>query len=173
MLTQARLKELLHYNPDTGVWTWIVSKGAARSGKRAGAFSKISGYRQIAIDDKDHYEHRLAFLYLEGELPSDHTDHINRKKDDNRWQNLRRVTCQENQRNRKLQSNNTSGFQGVCWKKSEKRWVSRIIVDKKTIELGRFRDKSDAIEARKAAEIEHGFHPNHGRQQLALEAANE
>ena len=80
-------------------------------------------------------------------------DHIDRNPLNNRKHNLRPATAQENMRNKNLSRNNTSGFIGVTWSKTSSKWVSNIQVDGKSISLGSFTDKTDAIRARLAAEL--------------------
>jgi len=77
MITQAGLKELLNYNPETGDFAWVKSK------KPAGGISSY-GYRRIIIDGKEHKAHRLAWLYTHGVFPEDQIDHINGVRHDNR-----------------------------------------------------------------------------------------
>jgi len=180
MLTQEILKELIHYSPDTGVFTWkfrdrkwFKSDAAFNmwntrwTGKIAGSdfISENCGkpYRQIKLLSKMHLIHRLAFLYMEGSFPSDDVDHINGNGTDNRWINLRSVTRVENARNVKLLSSNTSGHAGVGWDVHRNKWRARITVNNKTKHLGRFDRIQEAVDARKHAEIEYDFHPNHGQ----------
>jgi len=110
-----------------------------------------------------HLIHRLAFLYMEGSFPSDDVDHINGNGTDNRWINLRSVKRVENARNVKLLSSNTSGHAGVGWDVHRNKWRARITVNNKTKHLGRFDRIQEAVDARKHAEIEYDFHPNHGQ----------
>jgi len=175
-LTQEYIKELLDYNPDTGVFTWKArpremfntTRGwnifnAIYPGTITGSLNKISGYLIIGIDAKLYRAHRLAFLYMTGEWPKDQVDHINHDRANNRWLNLREATHQENGMNRSLSKANTSGFTGVCWREDRGKWVASIRIDGSLIHLGYFDDFDDAVAARKAAEIEHGFHENHGQ----------
>lgn len=103
MLTQERLKELLSYDADTGIFTWRITLpargGSVRVGKSAGSLDS-KGKRQIKIDRTIHFAHRLAFLYMQGVFPEGPVDHINRDHTDNRWCNLRAVTASQNSRNR-------------------------------------------------------------------------
>jgi hypothetical protein len=94
-LTQARLKELLDYNPDTGIFTRKVSRPGFRVGDVAGSLTE-RGYIKIGIDGKNYSAHRLAWLYVHGKSPDNCIDHINGVRDDNRISNLRDVTSQEN-----------------------------------------------------------------------------
>lgn len=75
-LDQARLKELLHYDPISGVWTWRVSNTRVRAGDRAGTVV-AQGYRKIKLDGKKYFEHRLAWLYVLGRWPAKGLDHKN------------------------------------------------------------------------------------------------
>jgi len=165
MLTQKELKKLLNYDPKTGIFTWKSRDSKAwntrRSGKTAGQFDR-GGYILIGILGKRYLAHRLAFLYMTGNCPHDQTDHIDHDRGNNKWNNLRAVTQAENQRNRALAKNNTSGLSGVHWSKSNKKWMVRVKVNRKRIYLGSFSTKDEAIKVRKAAEIEHNFHVNHG-----------
>lgn len=120
-LTRARLKELLHYDPETGHFMRRVTVSNAVAGSRAGAIGN-RGYVRIRIDDKEHLAHRLAFLYMTGEWPPKDVDHINRDRADNRWENLRHATRQENLRNVGLHRSNTSGHRGVTWNKRRGKW---------------------------------------------------
>ena len=161
MLTQERLKEILHYCPEIGAFTWLKSMGRCRAGGFAGC-KDLHGYIMVGIDKKLYAAHRLAFLYMTGSLPKDHTDHINQVRHDNRWKNIREVTQAGNNKNKSVRKDNKSGFNGVYWCKHLNKWVSQIGIDGKIISLGNFMEKSDAIEARKAANIKYGFHTNHG-----------
>ena len=166
MITQDRLKELLHYCPETGVFTWLVSGTGRRSGLEAGRVNRntITGksYRYLKIHSHLYLEHRLAFLYMTGEFPEEQVDHIDGNGCNNVWTNIRAVTGFENQKNARISSNNTSGAVGVSWHKARKTWVSYITSEGKTKHLGLFHNKEDAIAARKAAEVFYGFHENHG-----------
>lgn len=163
-LTQKYLKELLHYNPNTGIFTWKVAKNShAKVGDIAG-YKKISDlYIAIKIDSKKYFAHRLAFLYVYGNFPKRNIDHINHIRDDNRIINLREVTHSENQRNSKKRKDNKSGFTGVCRGNNKNKWVAQIKANGKVKHLGIFRDKKDAIRARQEANIKYGYHPNHGK----------
>lgn len=152
MITQSRLKELLHYNPETGIFTWTDAVSNIRSRCRP---NDIAGYKHpygyiiIKIDQIKYPAHRLAFLYMTGNFPIYETDHINTIRDDNRWDNLRDIPRKLNQENKtKVQSNNKSGKSGVHYCNTHKKWVARIKHKQKTISLGYFDSKDDAIAAR-------------------------
>ena len=161
MITQAQLKEKLHYNPDTGVFTRKISTcNKVKVGDIAG-YIHTKGYILISLNSKKYCAHRLAFLYMGGEIPEE-VDHINHIRKDNRWFNLRAVTHNENCRNISMQKVNKSGFNGICWHKKAGKWQAYISVQGRCIHLGYFTDKNNAISARKEANIKHGFHGNHG-----------
>lgn len=161
ILTQTRLKELLDYDPDTGVFRWRIHKPPIILGKEAGNKSTI-GYMRINVDVKSYYSHRLAWLYMYGHLPENEIDHINHNRSDNRIANLREVTHSQNHRNQSLQKSNTSGVVGVCWVRSKGKWLAQITAKGKHMYLGIFESFGDAVAARKKAEIIHRFHKNHG-----------
>lgn len=134
-LTQGYLKEILDYNPETGLFIWCARNALCiQVGDIAGCVTK-SGYAIIRINTKNYKAHRLAFLWMTGDWV-DQVDHINREKNDNRWCNLRECSRSQNQGNRGIQSNNTSGYKGVSWHKNDKKWNSSIRKGKKTIYLG-------------------------------------
>jgi len=156
MITQKRLKELLHYDPATGIFTWLVSRTRVRKGDRAGSLQS-SGYRCIGIDGKLYQESRIAFLYMEGYFPENDVDHINRKKDDNRWCNLRHVSRRCNMRNTGLQKNNKSGVKGVCWHRNKGKWAVQIKVNGKMIHLGCYESFDLAVRSRYYAEKKYNW----------------
>lgn len=79
-------------------------------------------------------------------------DHIDKNELNNMSGNLRACTHQQNDFNRGLYNNNTSGITGVCWHKSAKKWMASIMIDGKDVYLGVFVNKNDAIKARLEAE---------------------
>lgn len=162
MITQSELKELLNYNPETGAFTWAVSRQRIKKGRVAGSYDRY-GYRRIRLNGMDYGAHRLVWLYVYGEWPKDEVDHINHVRDDNALLNLRAVTHEENQKNKSIFSRNKSGITGVRWCKTYKKWTAGIRVNKNQKGLGYFNDKFEAICARKSAENKYGFHENHGK----------
>jgi len=161
ILTQARLKELLSYDPDTGLFKWKKLRRGKSDGSIAGGINDL-GYRFINLDREYHRAHRLAWLYVYGEWPKTSLDHINHSRADNRICNLREAPHLVNCKNRTLRINNTSGFTGVTFIKRSRKWRAQIKVNNQFINLGLFINKDDAIEARKAANIKYDFHENHG-----------
>ena len=161
-MTQQELMQLLHYDPVTGKFTWLQpTTKQIKAGDEAGFCA--GQYVQIRIKGVLYYAHRLAVLYMTGTMPPMLVDHDNRKKSDNRWDNLKAVTPLTNTRNACLSKNNSSGINGVVWDAKKKKWMARITINRANKFLGYFHDITDATTARRAAEIAHGFHPNHGR----------
>lgn len=146
MLTQAELKELLHYDPETGLFTWKVKKSSVNPGDKAGSYD-LHGYLTVRINYKSYKCHRLAWLYVYGELPIECIDHVNRIRDDNRICNLRCVSKRQNQFNLSFNKKNTSGFTGVSYDKSRNKYEANIQVNKRKIFLGRFDDAISASHA--------------------------
>lgn len=162
ILTQARLKEILHYDPSTGLFTRLITKSYnAKVGEVVGGLSS-SGYLRCNIDGKLYYMHRLASLYMTGSFPPDAIDHINGVKTDNRWCNLRAVTLAENNRNLRRKRVNKSGVNGVYWAKREQRWIVQIAINGRRFHVGSFDNIHVAAAHRKAAEKALGYHENHG-----------
>lgn len=162
MLTQQRLKELLTYDYDSGLFyrkLIIGSKG--KLGDLAGHISKRLGYRIISVDGKQYLAHRLAWLYLYGEWPPYQVDHINRDRTDNKANNLRLATNRSEQmQNQNIRKDNTSGHQGVRWYSPYKKLVAYITVNKKRKTIGYFLNIEDAITARKIFKKEfHIYNP--------------
>jgi hypothetical protein len=127
------------------------------------------GYKKASVLGCMYPAHRVIWLMIHGRFPLDMIDHINGNPGDNRLENLREVDRWENAKNQKLAKNNASGVIGVEYWHSAKRskqWVARISVQGKRIFLGYFGTFEEAVAARKAAEIEHGYHKNHGRKRL-------
>lgn len=149
MLTQARLKEILQYDPDTGIFTWLVNRKGTetKAGEVAGGLD-ADGYTIIYIDNKQYKAHRLAWLYMEGYFPEYQIDHPKGKRTDNRWKHLRHVTNQCNSQNCCLSSNNSSDFNEVSWVKRDKVWRAYVKLDGKQIPLGYHQDKVSAALAR-------------------------
>ncbi|MBT9493914.1 MAG: HNH endonuclease [Paucibacter sp.] len=143
-ITQERLKELLHYEPETGVFTWRVYRCAqARAGDRAGTVSKKSGYRFINVDHGMYLAHRLAFFYMSGNWPSKDVDHLKGNRDDNRWLRIRELSRQQNMQNlQKAHRDNRTGLLGVIPYKS--RFTAQIRAGGKNRHLGVFDTAEEA-----------------------------
>lgn len=161
-INQDYLKSILRYDPEIGRFFWIGARQKVTVGNMAG-YLRENKYRSIVINGISFLEHRLVWLYSHGIMPKDQIDHINHIRDDNRLENLRIVSHQENQRNRSKSKNNVSGITGISWHKSTGKWQAKIKVDGKMEWIGIFEDYFESICARKSAELKYGFHKNHGR----------
>lgn len=160
------LKERVDYNANTGALTWASTH--RRAGKPAFNYTSKRGYLVGNIRHLGKARllpaHRVAWVLHYGNWPSGQIDHINGMRTDNRIENLRDVTNAENAKNMAMKSLNTSGVTGVYLHKQTGKWCAQINAFGKTVGLGLFSERSEAIIARKAAERVLGYHPNHGRQ---------
>ena len=135
-LTQKRLRELLHYDPETGLFTWRHSRGQAQAGDIAGAIHH-KGYRRIGLEGGNYAAHRLAWLYVHGVWPTETIDHINGVRHDNRIANLRDVSAAANSHYATLRSSvNSTGFRGVY--RNGPGWGATIRIAGKSVHLGQF-----------------------------------
>lgn len=146
-LTAARLRELLHYDPETGIFTWRVDRGpggcAARAGDQAGHLGKQQGYILIGIDGQLYLAHRLAWLYVHGVWPTKLLDHEDTDRANNRIRNLREATRQFNCENiRTPNKNNKTGLLGVSPHKN--RFAAVIHTNYRKRHLGLFDTPEEA-----------------------------
>lgn len=150
--TQIKLKEMLDYDQETGLFKWRTRKAnAVFPGDAAGCLNNF-GYVRIGIGRKSYMAHRLAWLYCYGEWPETMIDHVNGNKSDNRITNLRKATRSQNTLNTKTHRNQTSKIRGVDWVKNRKKWMVRIQIEGARKTIGLFSSLDDAIKARKEAE---------------------
>lgn len=175
------LAELFSYDPVNGrlFWRareskWFTDAAFSADGARnvwnaryAGreAISTVDrlGYRRGRLMGKMVSAHRIVWALNTGHWPVSEIDHVNGNPSDNRLCNLRAVTHEENSRNRKLFSHNKSGVNGVSWSKNAGKWTAAIYNDGARKHIGSFDCLEDAVAARKLAETNFGYHPNHGR----------
>lgn len=161
------LRKRLRYEPETGKLFWLDYEGMPNSwrtkwvGKEA-LTSNSHGYRAGHIDYVLFLAHRVAYAIHHGEWPNGRIDHINRVRNDNRINNLRVVSQQENSRNAAMSKNNKSGITGVYWGKAVGKWVAQIKVDYHVKYLGCFDTIEEAAAARREADIKYGFTERHG-----------
>lgn len=150
-ISQARLKQILHYDPESGVFTYLVKTSIrVRAGQVAGTRNNRSGYVTISIDYRRYYGHRLAWLYMTGEWPTEQVDHRNTIRSDNRWTNLRKATNQFNNENRRrAHRDSATGVLGVA--RHGNKFKARIFVEGKERHLGMFETKEAAHSAYVAA----------------------
>lgn len=173
-ITPELCRKLLDYDPVTGSFRWkprASDCGAHKawniknSGKTAFTARDHGGYNYGSISNKKIRAHRAAWMMYYGEdIPYGmQIDHIDGQRGNNRIANLRLVRPVDNSRNMKKSSRNNSGCVGVTLSKRTNKWRAYIHVGIRHIALGSFHKIEDAVAARKAAEMEYGFHPNHGR----------
>jgi hypothetical protein len=169
------LSHLLRYDAATGKLYWrergrafFKSERAFKSwntryaGAEALTAKTGNGYKSGDVLNTRIHAHRAAFAIHHGKWPS-MIDHINGDGFDNRISNLREVTKVENARNAKTYRHNKSGVMGVSFSNVVGKWEVRITVNRKNLFLGYFSEFDRAAAARRQAEHQYGFHPNHGR----------
>lgn len=144
-LTAECLREVLRYDPATGLFTWLVStSNRIKVGAIAGAIGRNHGYRLISVGGVLHRANRLAWLYMTGAWPADYVDHINGHRADDRWANLRASDHSHNLANAVRPRHNTSGFKGVHLHKQTGSWRARISKNGKHKSLGLYPTKEAA-----------------------------
>ena len=138
-LTAQRLRELLHYTPDTGIFTWRRTGKGINLDRSAGCLDG-RGYLAIMIDGGMFRGHRLAWLYANGAWPIAEIDHINGTRSDNRIANLREATTGQNRQNQRqaMGHNNSSRLLGTSWNPVRGKWQASIRFDGRAHFLGRF-----------------------------------
>ena len=156
-LTIERLMELLHYDPETGLFTRLIDAGT--SGKsRAGCIAgtrRHDGYVFIIIDRRSYSAHRLAWFYVHGRWPGHEIDHVDGNPSNNRLQNLREATHKENTRNRGAQRNNALKLKGVSYDARRERFRACIVVDGRCSQIGYFQTAEEASAAYAEAARKH------------------
>lgn len=163
MITHDELKATLHYDPSTGEFTRLKAAGRSKKGDVVGYCSHDRGYKQVGLNYKTYYIHRLAWFYMTGEWP-ELIDHIDGDTSNNRWANLRNCSMSENMQNMKSSglSSNTSGHIGVHPYHGKWRAKIRHISNGKRYNtvLGTYNTVEEAAAAYKAAKkVLHKFHP--------------
>ena len=121
-LTAERLREVLSYIPESGIFYWLKTEKRVKAGDVAGSYTQ--GYLNIQVDGVLYRAHRLAWLYVNGDWPEKGIDHINGVSTDNRIANLRDANQSQNTANSRRSINCKSGFKGVTAYRS--RWVASI-----------------------------------------------
>ncbi|WP_341326953.1 HNH endonuclease [Methylotuvimicrobium sp. KM2] len=178
-LTQELLKSLVDYDPATGRFTWrkrtadmftsidaCIAWNESNAAKPIGAFftnQRGHTYIRVSILGKAYMLSRLIFFYMTGRWPVGDIMHRDRDGTNNAWSNLKEVSRIENMRSLAMTKRNSSGFVGVSWDRHKNKWHASIMVRYKTIHLGYFDDKLDAIAARSKANRDLGFDPLHGQ----------
>jgi hypothetical protein len=158
MLTQKHLKEVLHYNPDTGIFVWKISARRDLIGKQAGGLT-AKGYIRIKIDAKMYMAHVLAWLYVHGVCPVVQIDHKDTIKTHNWISNLRELNNADNHQNRfKANSNSKTGVQNVTYREATGNYQVSIVVAGKKLYQGTYSTLKIAECAALRAKRKH--HPN-------------
>jgi hypothetical protein len=152
-LTQERLKELLSYDPLTGVFLWRGGQKKTVSGQVAGTVDK-DGYIIICADQKLYRAHRLAWLWMTGEWPKGQIDHEDLDKRNNRFSNLRDATKSQNMRNLKCRSTSTTGLKGVQFDARRNLYYANITTEGRKTWLGYHATAELAAAAYRAAAAE-------------------
>lgn len=136
--TLKRLKEILWYDPNTGVFIWLITRPKIKKGTIAGNTKKSRvPYILIGIDGKQYYGHRLAWLYMTGIEPKEMVDHRDGNGLNNKWDNLREANKSQNARNCKVKSNSKSGVKGIS--KNRKGYLVKVC-------LGTYATMEEAVE---------------------------
>jgi hypothetical protein len=167
------IKDYLSYDSETGEFRWIKkpkrSNGLMVVGGLAGCVHKVLGYHFVSFGGTSYYAHRLAWWWVHGEMPAEQVDHINGNRADNRIANLRPVSIQKNRMNKCKQSNNTSGYKGVYYRKDTGKWSAQIGMKGNITRLGCYNCPTlAALAYDKAAREMHGSYacvnfPDEGR----------
>ena len=148
-----QVRQVFHYDAETGVFTWRITLGKGRAGRPAGNVNR-DGYLDIGIYGRKYPAGRLAWLYVHGEWPKAQIDHMDGEKLNNRIANLRDVDARMNQENmRKARVDNVSKFLGVT--ACQDHFISRIKIKGRQIILGKFTTAEEAHETYLKAKREH------------------
>jgi hypothetical protein len=155
LITQERIKEMFTYHED-GTLSYN------KNGKKVVYTLKSdSGYAFVSIDRKPRRLHRIIFLYHHGYFP-ECVDHINGIRHDNRIENLRAASKEQNCLNRARSKNNSSGFKNVSWSKPMNKWMVQMTVNKKYQNIGYYEDVEFAdLVAQEARNLYHGAYARH------------
>jgi len=160
MATQKELKSIVFYDEETGVFTRI------KNGKPTGSLD--NGYVYLCVNGAKYAAHRLAFLYMTGNMPAKIIDHINQDRSDNRWENLREADPSMNRKNAKMNRNNTTGISGVTIIKATGDYLARVIdAGGKRLTVYRGESLHAAKIAMQVAYINHSYHDNHARSRVS------
>lgn len=142
-ITVEQLKEILHYDPISGLFTWLVDKtGKARVGTTAG--TKSHRYIRISIGNRGYPASHLAWLYMTGEWSTQIIDHKDLDRGNNCWENLREASKQQNNVNRDCRKDSLTGHKGVHYRKNRKKYVAYIKADGKIKNIGSFKSAEEA-----------------------------
>lgn len=147
-LTQEVLKHHLHYDPLTGIFTWLNPLGSVIKPGAIAGYTVTKGYKQLELRGVAYRLHRLAWFYVCGKWPENQIDHINGIPYDNRLSNLREATNGENKRNALVYKNNDLGEKHIHFIVATKKYRVRCYRNKKFIHVGYFNSLEEAKKAR-------------------------
>jgi len=153
MITQSRLKEVFIY--EDGNFIWNIRKTGIRYNTVAGNIHPKNGHIYIRIDKQKYLAHRLVWLWHHGEFPDQFIDHIDGNRTNNKIENLRAATITQNNQNSKLRITSKTGFKGVTYIASRKKYWARVIAFKRQYSLGYFDTPEQAHEAYKVGATKH------------------
>lgn len=161
-LTQKRVRELFNYNSLTGELIWKVKGGNYRKAKKGESAGRINrNYLETYIDNKQYTNHRIIWLYVYGILTTLKNgleiDHIDIDPSNNKLSNLRLTNKFGNSKNKNLRIDNTSKITGVNWACQRNEWLAKINTNNKSIFLGRYSEKINAVQARFNAELKYNW----------------
>lgn len=164
-ITAEYIRSILHYDPETGVFTWrerprehfatlrsFKRCNAMYAGKPAGSVNK-RGYIVLGIGKRVYAAHRLAWLWINGEWPNGDIDHIDGTTTNNAWANLRAATESQNMMNAKIRKDNKTGIKGVhaMRRATTTRYAANVTVNRRRVRIGTFDTLEEAAEKRLAA----------------------
>ena len=165
IINQKEMLSLFSYDTESGLLTAKVKRSGSKldigdavgSLHECGPSSTKKYYLRMQVDGNSLYIHRIIWVMMTGKQPLT-IDHLDGNGLNNKWVNLRSVSHRINTKNQLMHKTNTSGVSGVCFRKDSNKWRARIMVDDKPINLGTFKAKEDAIEARLEAEKKYNFY---------------
>jgi hypothetical protein len=155
LLTADRLRELLEYSPETGIFLWRVKPVRRICAGQVAGCDTGNGYRIIGIDGCYFLAHRLAWLYVTGSWPTKEIDHRNTIRSDNRWNNLREASTRQNFANKGPRRGSKSGLKGAIFERRSQRWIAKIVIEGKLNCLGTFKTPEEAHAAYMSAATRH------------------
>jgi hypothetical protein len=162
LISQERLKQVLWYDQESGIFRWRYSLNNRTKAWKIAGVKLPKGYIHIGIDKKMYRAHRLAWLYVHGEMPLHEIDNLNQITNDNRISNLRLATRKQNSENRNVFLNNKTGCRGVSFHKKSNKYRAQVRHLGKTIHLGLFGTIEDASQAARAKRLELFTHSKEG-----------
>lgn len=143
-IVEARLREALDYDPETGLFKWKIHIASRVPGDAAG--NPTHGYIEIGLDGVSYRAHHLAWFFVYGQLPDDCIDHRDGNRSNNAIGNLRQADKAQNAQNRWTATNGkrSCDLLGVTWHKQAGKWKAQIKVDGCNKGLGLFDSAEDA-----------------------------